>query len=292
MDRLTAVLQKYDYSLKLDDISKRVDDILDKHMAANMQSSVYSKLISFVDLTSLKTDDNEYTISALVDKVNAFDDKFEILPHPAAICVYPSFVGLVRSTLTEDVEIAAVAGGFPHSQTMIEVKVAEVSLAVAEGATEIDVVIPVGKVMKRQYDEILEELSEIKSACRDAHLKVILETSLIRDPELIKEAAVVAMVAGADFIKTSTGKDSQCASLEAVYTMCEAVAEFNKLNNTKVGIKVAGGVSTTSDAVKYYTLVEQMLGEEWLTPELFRIGASRLVNNLLTSISGKDVKYF
>ncbi len=292
MDRLTAVLQKYDYSLKLDDISKRVDDILDKHMAANMQSSVYSKLISFVDLTSLKTDDNEDTISALVDKVNAFDDKFEILPHPAAICVYPSFVGLVRSTLTEDVEIAAVAGGFPHSQTMIEVKVAEVSLAVAEGATEIDVVIPVGKVMKRQYDEILEELSEIKSACRDAHLKVILETSLIRDPELIKEAAVVAMVAGADFIKTSTGKDSQCASLEAVYTMCEAVAEFNKLNNTKVGIKVAGGVSTTSDAVKYYTLVEQMLGEEWLTPELFRIGASRLVNNLLTSISGKDVKYF
>ncbi|MCQ2192029.1 MAG: deoxyribose-phosphate aldolase [Paludibacteraceae bacterium] len=292
MDRLTAVLQKYDYSLKLDDISKRVDDILDKHMAANMQSSVYSKLISFVDLTSLKTDDNEDTISALVDKVNAFDDKFEILPHPAAICVYPSFVGLVRSTLTEDVEIAAVAGGFPHSQTMIEVKVAEVSLAVAEGATEIDVVIPVGKVMKRQYDEILEELSEIKSACRDAHLKVILETSLIRDPELIKEAAVVAMVAGADFIKTSTGKDSQCASLEAVYTMCEAVSEFNKLNNTKVGIKVAGGVSTTSDAVKYYTLVEQMLGEEWLTPELFRIGASRLVNNLLTSISGKDVKYF
>ena len=230
-------------------------------MAENLQKSVYAQLIGHVDLTSLKTDDTDESISALVEKVNAFDDKFEIIPHPAAICVYPAFVGLVKSTLTEDVEIVAVAGGFPHSQTMIEVKVAETSLCVAEGATEIDVVIPVGKVMQR-------------------------------DPELIKEAAVVAMVAGADFIKTSTGKDSQCASLEAVYTMCEAIAEFNKLNNTKVGLKVAGGVSTTSDAVKYYTLVKEMLGEEWLTPDLFRIGASRLVNNLLTSVSESDVKYF
>lgn len=292
MDRLSSVLQKYDYSLKFDDITKRVEDILDKRLAENMQNAVYSQLISFIDLTSLKTDDTEESIQDMVDKLNAFDDKFEILPHPAAICVYPAFVGLVRSCLTEDVEIAAVAGGFPHSQTMIEIKVAEASLCVAEGATEIDVVIPVGKVFKRQYEEILEELTEIKAACRGARLKVILETSLLRDPELIKEAAVVAMVAGADFVKTSTGKDSQCASLEAVYTLCEAIAEFNRLNGTKVGLKVAGGVSTTSDAVKYYTLVKYMLGEEWLTPELFRIGASRLVNNLLTSVSGKDVKYF
>lgn len=292
MDRLSAVLQKYDYSLKIDDITKRVENIIDKHLAENMQKSVYAQLIGHVDLTSLKTDDTEDSIAEMIEKVNAFDDKFEIIPHPAAVCVYPSFVGLVKNTLTEDVEIAAVAGGFPHSQTMIEVKVAEVSLCVAEGATEIDVVIPVGKVFKRQYEEILEELTEIKAACHGARLKVILETSLIRDPELIKEAAVVAMVAGADFIKTSTGKDSQCASLEAVYTMCEAIAEFNKQNNTKVGLKVAGGVSTTSDAVKYYTLVKEMLGEEWLTPDLFRIGASRLVNNLLTSVSEKDVKYF
>lgn len=292
MDRLSAVLQKYDYSLKLEDITKRVENIIDKHMAENLQKSVYAQLIGYVDLTSLKTDDTDESISALVEKVNAFDDKFEIIPHPAAICVYPAFVGLVKSTLTEDVEIAAVAGGFPHSQTMIEVKVAETSLCVAEGATEIDVVIPVGKVMQRQYEDVLNELTEIKAACHGARLKVILETSLIRDPELIKEAAVVAMVAGADFIKTSTGKDSQCASLEAVYTMCEAIAEFNKLNNTKVGLKVAGGVSTTADAVKYYTLVKEMLGEEWLTPDLFRIGASRLVNNLLTSVSESDVKYF
>lgn len=292
MDRLSSVLQKYDYTLKFDDITKRVEDILDKRLAENMQNAVYSQLISFIDLTSLKTDDTEESIQDMVDKLNAFDDKFEILPHPAAICVYPTFVGLVRSCLTEDVEIAAVAGGFPHSQTMIEIKVAEASLCVAEGATEIDVVIPVGKVFKRQYEEILEELTEIKAACRGARLKVILETSLLRDPELIKEAAVVAMVAGADFVKTSTGKDSQCASLEAVYTLCEAIAEFNRLNGTKVGLKVAGGVSTTADAVKYYTLVKYMLGEEWLTPELFRIGASRLVNNLLTSVSGKEVKYF
>lgn len=292
MDRLSAVLQKYDYSLKAEDITKRVEAILDKELADNMQKSVYAQLVGFVDLTSLHTDDTDDSIDDMVMKVNNFDDTFEIIPHPAAICVYPVFVNTVKTTLTEDVEIAAVCGGFPHSQTFQEVKVAEVALAVSEGATEIDVVIPVGKVKAREYEDILEELTEIKSACRNAKLKVILETSLIRDPELIKEAAVVAMVAGADFIKTSTGKDSQCASLEAVYTMCEAIAEFNKLNNTKVGIKVAGGVSTTADAVKYFTLVKHMLGSEWLTPELFRIGASRLVNSLLTSVSEKDVKYF
>lgn len=292
MDRLSTILQQYDYTLKAEDIKPRVEAILDKRLAENMQPSVYSQLLGFIDLTSLKTDDNDDNITAMVQKLNAFDDKFEILPHPAAICVYPAFVGLVRSSLTEDVEIAAVAGGFPHSQTLMEVKIAEASLCVAEGATEIDVVIPVGKVLKRQYEEILEELTEIKAACHGARLKVILETSLIRDPEMIKEAAVVAMIAGADFLKTSTGKDNQCASLEAVYTLCEAIMEFNRKNDTKVGIKVAGGVSTTADAVKYYTLVKYMLGEEWLTPDLFRIGASRLVNSLLTTIKGEEVKYF
>ena len=173
MDRLSAVLQKYDYSLKLEDITKRVENIIDKHLAENMQKSVFAQLIGFVDLTSLKTEDTDDSISALVEKVNAFDDKFEIIPHPAAICVYPSFVGLVKSALTEDIEIAAVAGGFPHSQTMIEVKVAETSLCIAEGATEIDVVIPVGKVLSRQYEDIFEELTEIKSACHGARLKQV-----------------------------------------------------------------------------------------------------------------------
>ncbi|MCQ2234077.1 MAG: deoxyribose-phosphate aldolase [Paludibacteraceae bacterium] len=292
MDRLTAVLQKYDYSLTEADIKKRVDQMLDKHLSENLQKSIYSKLIGHVDLTSLKSDDNDASITSLVEKLNLFDDKFEILPHPAAVCVYPAFVGLVRDTLTEEVEIAAVAAGFPHSQTMTEIKIAEVAMCVAAGATEIDVVIPVGRVKARQYEEIFEELTEIREACRGAKLKVILETSLLREPELIKEAAVVAMVAGADFIKTSTGKDAQCATLEAVYVMCSAIAEFNKLNDTKVGLKVAGGVSTANDAVRYYTLVQQMLGEEWLTPDLFRIGASRLVNNLISAVVGQEIVYF
>lgn len=292
MDRLTAVLQKYDYSLTEADIKKRVDQMLDKHLSENLQKSIYSKLIGHVDLTSLKSDDNDASITSLVEKLNLFDDKFEILPHPAAVCVYPAFVGLVRDTLTEEVEIAAVAAGFPHSQTMTEIKIAEVAMCVAAGATEIDVVIPVGRVKARQYEEIFEELTEIREACRGAKLKVILETSLLREPELIKEAAVVAMVAGADFIKTSTGKDAQCATLEAVYVMCSAIAEFNKLNDTKVGLKVAGGVSTANDAVRYYTLVQQMLGEEWLTPDLFRIGASRLVNSLISAVVGQEIVYF
>lgn len=292
MDRLTAVLQKYDYSLTEADIKKRVDQMLDKHLSENLQKSIYSKLIGHVDLTSLKSDDNDASITSLVEKLNLFDDKFEILPHPAAVCVYPAFVGLVRDTLTEEVEIAAVAAGFPHSQTMTEIKIAEVAMCVAAGATEIDVVIPVGRVKARQYEEIFEELTEIREACRGAKLKVILETSLLREPDLIKEAAVVAMVAGADFIKTSTGKDAQCATLEAVYVMCSAIAEFNKLNDTKVGLKVAGGVSTANDAVRYYTLVQQMLGEEWLTPDLFRIGASRLVNSLISAVVGQEIVYF
>ncbi|MBQ0030024.1 MAG: deoxyribose-phosphate aldolase [Bacteroidales bacterium] len=292
MDRLTAVLQKYDYSLTEADIKKRVDQMLDKHLSDNLQKSIYSKLIGHVDLTSLKSDDNDASITSLVEKLNLFDDKFEILPHPAAVCVYPAFVGLVRDTLTEEVEITAVAAGFPHSQTMTEIKIAEVAMCVAAGATEIDVVIPVGRVKARQYEEIFEELTEIREACRGAKLKVILETSLLREPDLIKEAAVVAMVAGADFIKTSTGKDAQCATLEAVYVMCSAIAEFNKLNDTKVGLKVAGGVSTANDAVRYYTLVQQMLGEEWLTPDLFRIGASRLVNSLISAVVGQEIVYF
>lgn len=292
MDRISAALQKYTYNLTNEEAQKKVDEIIAKEYKENDQLAVYRQIVGMVDLTSLHSQDSDDSITALVDKINKFDDKFEILPHPAAICVYPSFVPIVKDSLTEDVEIAAVAGGFPHSNTFIEVKIAEVSLAVAEGATEIDVVLPAGKVLSHQYDEVFNELTEIKEACRDAKLKVILETSILRDAETIKEAALIAMIAGADFIKTSTGKESQCATPEAVYLMCDAIAEFNKINNTKVGIKVAGGVATTADAVKYYTIVKHVLGEEWLTPELFRFGASRLVNNLLTSLDGQPVQYF
>lgn len=292
MDRFDALLEEYDFSLTDRNVAADVEKIVADNFRKNMEKSVYSKLISLVDLTSLNTEDTVEDISNLVRKVNDFDDDFEILPHPAGICVYPSFVSTVKDTLQEDIQIVSVAGGFPNSQTFIEVKIAEVSMAVMEGASEIDVVIPVGKIVSDNLEEVYNELSEIKEACRDAKLKVILETGLLKNAETIKKAAVVAMVAGADFIKTSTGKGPKGATLEAAYVMCKAIKEFNTKNGLKVGVKIAGGVSETEDAVKYYTLVQNILGEEWLKPELFRIGASRLVNNLLTSIVGKEVKYF
>ncbi|MCQ2218491.1 MAG: deoxyribose-phosphate aldolase [Paludibacteraceae bacterium] len=273
-------------------VAESVEKILGEHCSQNMEKAVYSQLLSFVDLTSLNTEDTVDKITEMVEKVNQFDEQFDILPHPAGICVYPALVPIVKDNLQEDVDIVAVAAGFPHSQTFVEVKIAEVAMAVMEGATEIDVVIPVGKLLSGSYDEVYSELSEIKQSCRDAKLKVILETGLLKNAETIKKAALVSMVAGADFIKTSTGKGPQGATPEAFYVMCQAVKEFNAKNGSKVGVKVAGGVSQTEDAVKYYTIVKNVLGDSWLTPELFRIGASRLVNNLLTSIIGKEVKYF
>lgn len=292
MDRFDALFAKYDFDLDSSSVQQDVKKILlDKYDTYN-QKSVYSQILSMVDITSLNPTDSVASITEFVEKINKFDTKFEILPHPAAICVYPKFVQTVKDNLVEDLEIASVAGGFPDANTFIEVKVAEVAMAVMEGATEIDVVIPSGMVFNGEFEEIYDELSEIKASCRDAKLKVILETGVLVDPVLIKKAALVAMNAGADFIKTSTGKVSVGATYDAVYVMAKTVAEYNALNNTKVGIKVAGGVSTTEQAVSYYTIVASVLGEDWLNASLFRFGASRLVNALISSLCGQEVKYF
>lgn len=292
MDRFDALFAKYDMDLDATQIQQDVKKILlDKYDTFN-QKSIYSQILSFVDITSLNPTDSVASITEFVEKINKFDTKFEILPHPAAICVYPKFVQTVKDNLVEDLEIASVAGGFPDANTFIEVKVAEVAMAVMEGATEIDVVIPSGMVFNGEFEEIYDELSEIKASCRDAKLKVILETGVLNDPVLIKKAALVAMNSGADFIKTSTGKVSVGATYEAVYVMAKTVAEYNALNNTKVGIKVAGGVSTTEQAVSYYAIVASVLGEDWLNASLFRFGASRLVNALISSLCGQEVKYF
>lgn len=292
MDRFDALFAKYDMDLDATQIQQDVKKILlDKYDTFN-QKSIYSQILSFVDITSLNPTDSVASITEFVEKINKFDTKFEILPHPAAICVYPKFVQTVKDNLVEDLEIASVAGGFPDANTFIEVKVAEVAMAVMEGATEIDVVIPSGMVFNGEFEEIYDELSEIKASCRDAKLKVILETGVLNDPVLIKKAALVAMNAGADFIKTSTGKVSVGATYDAVYVMAKTISEYNALNNVKVGLKVAGGVSTTEQAVSYYTIVASVLGEDWLNASLFRFGASRLVNALISSLCGQEVKYF
>ncbi|MDR1730443.1 MAG: deoxyribose-phosphate aldolase [Prevotellaceae bacterium] len=292
MNKFNQLFNQYDFSIKNKDLSLEVEKALVGRYTENKEKSVYAKLLGLIDVTSLNTDDTVEKIVSLTQKMNDFDDTFEILPHPAAICVYPNFVPVVKDTLSENVEIAAVAGGFPHAQTFIEVKIAEVAMAVMEGATEIDTVIPFNALFSGNFEETYGEISEIKAACRGAKLKVILETGLIQDAEMIKKAAIIAMAAGADFIKTSTGKIACGATLEAAYVICDTIKEFNAKNGVKIGFKAAGGISETDDAVKYYTLVESMLGKEYLSPALFRIGASRLTNNLLTEIEGKEVRYF
>lgn len=292
MDRFDALFEKYDMNLDVNQIQADVKKILLDNYDKYNQKAIYSQILSMVDITSLNPTDSVKSITEFVEKINKFDAKFEILPHPAAICIYPKYVQTVKDNLIEDLEIASVAGGFPDANTFIEVKVAEVAMAVMEGATEIDVVIPSGQVINGEFEEIFEDLQEIKASCRGAKLKVILETGVLMDPVLIKKAALVAMNAGADFIKTSTGKVSIGATYEAVYVMAKAVSEYNTLNGTKVGIKVAGGVSTTEQAVSYYAIVAAVLGEDWLNANLFRFGASRLVNALISSLSGNEVKYF
>lgn len=292
MDRFDELFSKYDFSnLEKDKVTLEVERLIADNFKIYNINAVYSNILSCIDLTSLNSDDTFAKITSLVDLVNGFDDEFEIMPHPAAICVYPSFISTVKDNLQEDLDIATVVG-FPHSNTFIEVKIAEVGMSVMEGATEIDVVMPLSQFCSQNYDEVYDELVEIKSACQGAKLKVILETGLLDDPVLIKKASIIAMAAGADFIKTSTGKVSKGATYEAVYVMANAIKEFNELNNRKVGLKVAGGVSDTPSAVKFYTIVASILGEEWMNSSLFRIGTSRLINNLLSSLAGKEITYF
>jgi deoxyribose-phosphate aldolase len=293
VDRFDELFGQYDLNNLSDKIVlKEVSKIISENLEKNRNKDIYGKIVSFLDITSLNTEDTLEKITGMVEKLNEFDDYFEIISHPAALCVYPCFISVVKDSLRENIDIAAVAGGFPHSQTFIEVKVAEVAMAVMEGATEIDVVIPVGLFLSGNVDEVYSELSEMKASCRKAKMKVILETGLLKDAEAIKKAAIVSMVAGADFIKTSTGKIPFGATPEAVYVMCTAVKEFYQKNGMKIGIKVAGNIVDTEDALKYYTIVENVLGEEWLTPAYFRIGASRLANNLLSDILEEEVKYF
>lgn len=292
MDRFEELFSKYDFkNLEFDFVTSSANQLIKDGFERNNDKAVYSQLLSFIDITSLNFSDSQESIISFVNKINAFDDQFEILPHPASICVFPAFVPVVKDNLQENLDIAAVVG-FPYPHTFTEVKIAETAMAVMEGASEIDYVMPISSFLASNYDDVYMELTEIKSACQNAKFKVILETGLLNSPELIKKASILAMSAGADFIKTSTGKYSISATYEAVYVMANAIKEFNELNSAMVGLKVAGGVSSTSDAVSYFTLVKSVLGDNWMTPEYFRIGASKLVNNLLSSLSGKDISYF
>jgi deoxyribose-phosphate aldolase len=292
MSKFDDLFKQYDCNVSDESVQQDIEKILADNFAANDNVAVYKQCLNQIDLTSLNGTDTDAEILAMVNKVNNFKANFPALPNVGAICVYPAMVPVVKEYLKEDIGIASVAAGFPASQTFIEIKIAETSMAVMEGATEIDVVISIGKFLEGKIEEVHEELSELKSACREAHLKVILETGALQTASNIKKASILAMAAGADFIKTSTGKIPVAATPEATYVMCKAIKEWYEKTGVKVGYKPAGGIVTTEDAVKHYTIVKAVLGDEWLNNKLFRFGASRLANNLLSSIEGKEVKYF
>ena len=255
----------------------------------NNQTEVLKTIFGFIDLTTLNSTDTKGKVEKMVEKVNKFSSVFSDMPNVAAICVYPSLVETVNNTLrNKELGIASVAAGFPSSQTFLEIKTLESKLAVQKGATEVDIVISIGTFLSDDYETVFKEIKAVKKAIGDAHLKVILESGILEDPQKIWDASIIAMEAGADFIKTSTGKMQPAATLEAVYVMCLAINEFYKKYNKKIGLKPAGGISTGNQAIEYYAVVNEILGSDWLKPELFRIGASSLANNLLSEIAALD----
>ncbi len=286
-------LGKYNTALKDDEIAEKTKHLLDKYAAENNTPEVKKFLFNCIDLTTLKCTDSEESVMKFTERVNAFDDEHPDLKNVAAICVYPNMAEIVHDTLEADrVKIACVSGGFPSSQTFTEVKIAETAMALHAGADEIDIVIPVGKFLSGDYEGMCDEIQELKDVCSDKHLKVILETGALDTAANIKKASILAMYSGADFIKTSTGKEKPAATPEAAFVMCQAIKEYFLETGRKVGFKPAGGINTVHDAVVYYTIVKELLGKEWLTNELFRLGTSRLANLLLSDILGEDTKFF
>ena len=279
-----SVLKQYE--TKLDDlkVKDQVADIVSRDFKSNDNADVYKKIYSCIDLTSLNATDSREDVWKFTEKVNDFEGSSDV-GNVAAICVFPNFVEVVKDGLTaQNVKIASVSGGFPTAQTFIEVKIAETALAIANGADEIDIVINLGMFLSGNYEEMCEEIDEIKHTCRDARLKVILETGALKTSSNIKIASILSLYSGADFIKTSTGKINEGATLEAAFVMCSAIKEYYNKTGRKVGFKASGGIVTTEDAVKYYTIVRSVLGDDWCNNEFFRIGASRLSDNLLKSI--------
>ena len=286
-------LRKYNTELNDDEIAAKTAKLIEKHLEENNTLEVKKFLFNCIDLTTLKCTDSEPSVMKFTEKVNEFVDRYPDLKNVAAICVYPNMAEIVNDTLeADDVKIACVSGGFPSSQTFIEVKVAETAMALHAGADEIDIVISVGKFLSGDYEGMCDEIEELKEVCGDKHLKVILETGALGSASNIKKASILAMYSGADFIKTSTGKENPAATPEAAYVMCQAIKEYFLETGRKVGFKPAGGINSVHDALVYYTIVKELLGEEWLTNERFRLGTSRMANLLLSEIVGSETKFF
>lgn len=284
-----------EYNLNIDDeaVKRQVDTLIKEHLEENNTKEVKQFLLNSVELTTLKTTDSEDSVLKFVEKVNKFDDVYPELGHVATVCVYPNFAKVCHDTLeNEEVEIACVSACFPSSQSFIEVKVAETALALKDGATEIDIVIPVGKFLAGDYEGMCDEIEEIKAVCGDRKLKTILETGCLKSASNIKKASILAMYSGADYIKTSTGKLEPAATPEAAFVMCQAIKEYYEKTGIQIGFKPAGGMKTVEDALTYYTIVKEVLGDKWLTNKYLRLGTSSLANKLLSEVVGEEVNFF
>ncbi len=286
MSKIEQAFAKYNLNVDETTVRETVKDIIANKVAANDNREVKKFLLGSVELTSLHTTDTEESILAMIEKVNKMDSSYPDLPHVAAVCVYPVFVNLVRNSLEVDgVEITSVCGNFPSSQSRMEVKVAETQLAVADGATNVDIVLPVGKFLSEDYEGVADDISEMKQACGEVPMKVILETCDLENLSNVKRAAILSMYAGADYIKTSTGKEKAGATPEGVYVMCQAIKEYYEQTGIMIGLKPAGGINTSMDAIILYTIAKEVLGEKWMTNELFRLGTSRLAKQLVKEIN-------
>ena len=291
--RIEEALKKYNLDVKDEDVKEAVKTIIAEKVHENDTVEVKKFLMGSVELTTLKTTDSETSVMAFTEKVNQFEEAYPALPHVATICVYPKFAKIVSETLEVDgVEIACVSGSFPSSQSLIEVKTVETALAVKDGATEIDIVMNVGAFLDGDFDTVVDEVQQQKEACGDAPMKVILETGCLKTAKNIKIASLLSMYGGADYIKTSTGKLEPAATPEAAYVMCQAIKEYYDETGIMIGFKPAGGLNSVMDALIYYTIVKEVLGEKWLTNKYLRLGTSRLANLLLSEVIGEEVKFF
>ena len=291
-DKFNEAFNKYNMKVDTDWV-KSVVEKARKEVLSGCDKETLKKIFSCIDLTTLKPTDNEDTVLAFVEKANQFEDKYPDLPSVASICTWPLYASTVsRSLEVESVKTCCVSGGFPSSQTFFEVKVAETSLALHDGADEIDIVQNAGKIENGDYETLSDETDELKALCADKTLKVILETGALKSLDNVKKAALIAMYSGADFIKTSTGKEVPGADPESFCVMCKTIREYSDETGRKVGVKAAGGISTPNEALLYWTIAKIVLGREWLNNSSFRIGASRLANNLLTEITGQETKFF
>ena len=291
--QIEEALSKYNLNISDEEVKGAVKKIIAEKVPENDNLDVKKFLMGSVELTTLKTTDSDESVMAFTERVNQFDAEYPDLPHVATICVYPRFARTVAETLeVEGVEIACVSGSFPSSQALIEVKTVETALALKDGATEIDMVMSVGAFLSGDYETVCDEIQQMKETCGDQKMKVILETGCLKTAANIKTASILAMYSGADYIKTSTGKLEPAATPEAAYVMCQAIKEYYDETGIQIGFKPAGGLNSVMDALIYYTIVKEVLGEKWLTNQWLRLGTSRLANMLLSEVTGEEVKFF